>query len=158
MEDLVRFWNSNLLGTFFLSLAGGSEGLRALTNPKAVITDRWPSFIQTTIPKVLDYPLRSLSTSWYVLLLMRLQAVSDCVPNQSGSSPVVSFVFFMAITGVRVLQDSLLLFARLANKERLTKKCCVPSNVYSPDLLTTTRCFRRSYDWGFLYYESRMIN
>jgi len=43
---------------------GGPEGLRALTNPKAVIIDRWPSFIQTSIPKVLDYPLRSLSNSW----------------------------------------------------------------------------------------------
>lgn len=48
------------------SLVGGPEGLRALTNPKAVIIDRWPSFIQTSIPKVLDYPLRSLSHSWYV--------------------------------------------------------------------------------------------
>ncbi|KAL4259714.1 aldehyde dehydrogenase family protein [Pleurotus pulmonarius] len=43
---------------------GGPEGLRALTNPKAIMVDRWPSFIQTSIPKVLDYPLRSLSSSW----------------------------------------------------------------------------------------------
>jgi len=42
----------------------GPEGLRSLTNPKAIIVDRWPSFIQTTIPKVLDYPLRSLKHSW----------------------------------------------------------------------------------------------
>ncbi|EAU88201.1 meiotic Sister-Chromatid recombination aldehyde dehydrogenase [Coprinopsis cinerea okayama7 len=41
---------------------GGPEGLRSLTNPKAIITDRW--WIHTSIPKVLDYPLRSLSTSW----------------------------------------------------------------------------------------------
>ncbi|KAF8188356.1 meiotic sister-chromatid recombination aldehyde dehydrogenase [Pholiota molesta] len=33
---------------------GGPEGLRSLTNPKAIIIDRWPSVIQTTIPKVLD--------------------------------------------------------------------------------------------------------
>ncbi|KAG0705301.1 Aldehyde/histidinol dehydrogenase [Suillus ampliporus] len=43
---------------------GGPEGLRALTNPKAIVTDRWPSFIQTSIPKVLDYPIRSLVRSW----------------------------------------------------------------------------------------------
>ncbi|KAJ8517430.1 hypothetical protein ONZ45_g5376 [Pleurotus djamor] len=43
---------------------GGAEGLRALTNPKAIMVDRWPSIIQTSIPKVLDYPLRSLSSSW----------------------------------------------------------------------------------------------
>ncbi|PPR05997.1 hypothetical protein CVT26_005719 [Gymnopilus dilepis] len=43
---------------------GGPEGLRSLTNPKAVIYDRWPSVIQTTIPRVLDYPLRSLRSSW----------------------------------------------------------------------------------------------
>ncbi|KIJ63316.1 hypothetical protein HYDPIDRAFT_41160 [Hydnomerulius pinastri MD-312] len=43
---------------------GGPEGLRALTNPKAIVYDRWPSFIQTSIPKVLDYPIRSLVRSW----------------------------------------------------------------------------------------------
>ncbi|OAX40358.1 ALDH-like protein [Rhizopogon vinicolor AM-OR11-026] len=43
---------------------GGPEGLRALTNPKAIIVDRWPSFVQTKIPKVLDYPIRSLARSW----------------------------------------------------------------------------------------------
>ncbi|KAF8911191.1 meiotic sister-chromatid recombination aldehyde dehydrogenase [Gymnopilus junonius] len=43
---------------------GGPEGLRSLTNPKAIIYDRWPSLIQTSIPKVLDYPLRSLRSSW----------------------------------------------------------------------------------------------
>ncbi|KAF9009459.1 meiotic sister-chromatid recombination aldehyde dehydrogenase [Cyathus striatus] len=43
---------------------GGPEGLRSLTNPKAIMIDRWPSFIQTSIPKVMDYPLRSLYHSW----------------------------------------------------------------------------------------------
>ncbi|XP_006458568.1 hypothetical protein AGABI2DRAFT_200309 [Agaricus bisporus var. bisporus H97] len=43
---------------------GGPEGLRSLTNPKAVIIDRFPRLIQTSIPKVLDYPLRSLYWSW----------------------------------------------------------------------------------------------
>ncbi|EIW85451.1 Aldedh-domain-containing protein [Coniophora puteana RWD-64-598 SS2] len=42
---------------------GGPEGLRALTNPKSVMYDRWPSLIQTGIPKVLDYPIRSLIKS-----------------------------------------------------------------------------------------------
>lgn len=43
---------------------GGPEGLRSLTYPKAIIMDRWPSVIQTSIPKVLDYPLRSMYWSW----------------------------------------------------------------------------------------------
>ncbi|PBK87519.1 ALDH-like protein [Armillaria gallica] len=43
----------------------GPEGLRSLTNPKAIMVDRWPVFIQTSIPKVLDYPIRSLTTSWF---------------------------------------------------------------------------------------------
>lgn len=43
---------------------GGPEGLRALTNPKAIVTDRWPWLIQTGIPKPLDYPIRSLSQGW----------------------------------------------------------------------------------------------
>jgi delta 1-pyrroline-5-carboxylate dehydrogenase len=45
---------------------GGPEGLRSLTLTKAIMTDRWPSLIQTSIPKVLDYPVRSLVQSWYV--------------------------------------------------------------------------------------------
>lgn len=49
-------------------LQGGPEGLRSLTNPKAIIVDRWPSVIQTSIPKVLDYPLHSLRSSWLVSL------------------------------------------------------------------------------------------
>jgi len=47
-------------------MSAGPEGLRSLTNPKAIIVDRWPSLMQTTIPKVLDYPLRSLKHSWFV--------------------------------------------------------------------------------------------
>ncbi|KAF7322608.1 Aldedh domain-containing protein [Mycena chlorophos] len=39
---------------------GGPEGLRALTNVKAIMVDRFPHLIQTDIPKVLDYPIRSL--------------------------------------------------------------------------------------------------
>ncbi|TFY81526.1 hypothetical protein EWM64_g2488 [Hericium alpestre] len=43
---------------------GGPEGLRSLTNPKAIVTDRWPWLIQTSIPRPLDYPIRSLSQGW----------------------------------------------------------------------------------------------
>lgn len=43
---------------------GGPEGLRSLTLTKAIIVDRWPSILQTGIPKVLDYPVRSLMQSW----------------------------------------------------------------------------------------------
>ncbi|KDQ63254.1 hypothetical protein JAAARDRAFT_168878 [Jaapia argillacea MUCL 33604] len=43
---------------------GGPEGLRSLTNPKAIVVDRWPWLVQTSIPKVLDYPIASLVQSW----------------------------------------------------------------------------------------------
>jgi len=43
---------------------GGPEGLRSLTLTKAIIVDRWPSLIQTNIPRVLDYPIRTLGQSW----------------------------------------------------------------------------------------------
>jgi len=41
---------------------GGPEGLRSLTNPKSIIRDRF--WIKTSIPRVLDYPVRSLHHSW----------------------------------------------------------------------------------------------
>jgi hypothetical protein len=46
---------------------GGPEGLRSLTNPKAVVVDRWPWLFQTRIPRPLDYPMRSPAQAWYVL-------------------------------------------------------------------------------------------
>lgn len=54
-----------LFNLFYL-FKGGPEGLRSLTNPKAIMFDRWPGLIQTTIPRVMDYPLRSIAYSWYV--------------------------------------------------------------------------------------------
>jgi hypothetical protein len=45
---------------------GGPEGLRALTNPKAIIYDRWPWLFQTVIPRPLDYPIRSPLQAWDV--------------------------------------------------------------------------------------------
>ncbi|KAI0800757.1 meiotic sister-chromatid recombination aldehyde dehydrogenase [Fomes fomentarius] len=43
---------------------GGPEGLRSLTNTKAIVVDRWGWAIQTSIPAVLDYPVRSVTQSW----------------------------------------------------------------------------------------------
>nr|BAV14024.1 aldehyde dehydrogenase [Pholiota microspora] len=66
INDFGVFYNStDMIFTFSQDLPfGGPEGLRSLTNPKAIIIDKWPSLIQTSIPKVLDYPLRSLYNSW----------------------------------------------------------------------------------------------
>jgi hypothetical protein len=46
--------------------SGGPEGLRALTNPKAIVYDRWPWLFQTAIPRPLDYPIRSPLQAWWV--------------------------------------------------------------------------------------------
>ncbi|KAI0785356.1 Aldehyde/histidinol dehydrogenase [Irpex lacteus] len=43
---------------------GGPEGLRSLCSTKAIVVDRWPWLVTTTIPKPLDYPIRSVTTSW----------------------------------------------------------------------------------------------
>ena len=39
------------------------------------MVDRWPNLIQTSIPPVLDYPLRSLLQSWYVTFVPSLQTL-----------------------------------------------------------------------------------
>jgi len=75
---------------------GGPEGLRSLTNPKVIIVDRWPSLIQTSIPKVLDYPLRSLSTSWYAVSGFPFLTISFdnyCVCFREFSSGLVRFFY-----------------------------------------------------------------
>ena len=60
---------------------GGPEGLRSLTNPKVIVVDKYPWLIETSIPVALDYPVRSLVQSWYVLLIS---------PGKAGlSSPFV---------------------------------------------------------------------
>ncbi|PCH34198.1 meiotic sister-chromatid recombination aldehyde dehydrogenase [Wolfiporia cocos MD-104 SS10] len=46
---------------------GGPEGLRSLTNPKAIMVDRFAWLMQTTIPPQLDYPIQSVTTSWQFL-------------------------------------------------------------------------------------------
>lgn len=86
MDDLVFRIPSQLFHLYSIvcSFQGGPEGLRALTNPKAIMVDRWPSLIQTSIPQVLDYPIRSLSSSWYVIYRISIFTI-ECfhVPGNS---------------------------------------------------------------------------
>ncbi|KAI9779193.1 MAG: Meiotic Sister-Chromatid recombination aldehyde dehydrogenase [Peltula sp. TS41687] len=42
----------------------GEEGLRSLCNTKAVCRDRFPGLMATSIPKTLDYPIRSAGRAW----------------------------------------------------------------------------------------------
>ncbi|CAE6499499.1 unnamed protein product [Rhizoctonia solani] len=58
---------------------GGPEGLRSLTNPKAVIVDKWPWLIRTQIPRVLDYPVGSLVKSWFVSFLFHPSTSTNLV-------------------------------------------------------------------------------
>lgn len=44
----------------------GEEGLRSLCNVKSVCRDRWPGWVRTRIPGVLDYPVRSAGRAWEV--------------------------------------------------------------------------------------------
>ncbi|OCH89541.1 meiotic sister-chromatid recombination aldehyde dehydrogenase [Obba rivulosa] len=43
---------------------GGPEGLRSLTNPKAIVVDRFGWLVSTSIPRPVDYPIRSMAQSW----------------------------------------------------------------------------------------------
>lgn len=43
---------------------GGEEGLRSICNTKAVCRDRFPGLIGTSIPGVLDYPIKSGKKAW----------------------------------------------------------------------------------------------
>ena len=43
---------------------GGEEGLRGLCNAKAVCRDRFPGWIETSIPPVLDYPIQKMQGGW----------------------------------------------------------------------------------------------
>lgn len=64
------------------------------------MTDRWPALIQTSIPTVIDYPVRSLSQSWYVFAsCLALIAVNSTF--YSGILPVVSSVLCMLMAGSR---------------------------------------------------------
>ncbi|KAG8901217.1 hypothetical protein FRB99_005472 [Tulasnella sp. 403] len=78
----------------------GPEGLRGLCNPKAIVVDRWPWLIQTSIPAALDYPVRSLIQSWDFITglidllyadtwkdkLLGLIRMADIIPDVNGTS------------------------------------------------------------------------
>lgn len=44
----------------------GEEGLRGLCNVKSVCQDRFPGWVETTIPRAVDYPLRNAKKGWEV--------------------------------------------------------------------------------------------
>lgn len=77
---------------------GGPEGLRSLTNPKAIVVDRFPRLVQTTIPKVLDYPLRSLYKSWYAFCHSSLINLTG-IWCQTGNSRADLLDFCMVTDG-----------------------------------------------------------
>lgn len=99
MVDSVRTMSYFITGLAVMSLlyVGGPEGLRALTNPKAIIVDRWPALIQTRIPKVLDYPIRSLCKSWCAQILC--WHVHCNVSHRSGNFLAVLCVSCMRMVG-----------------------------------------------------------
>lgn len=43
---------------------GGEEGLRGVCNLKAVCRDRFPGWIETGIPRALDYPIGGMQRGW----------------------------------------------------------------------------------------------
>lgn len=46
---------------------GGEEGLRSLCSIKAITEDRFFSWIRTTIPRPVDFPLSEDGTAWQFL-------------------------------------------------------------------------------------------
>lgn len=43
---------------------GGKEGLRGLCNLKAVCRDRFPGWMETSIPSAMDYPIKKMQGGW----------------------------------------------------------------------------------------------
>lgn len=72
---------------------GGPEGLRSLTLTKVIIVDRWPSLIQTSIPKVLDYPIRTLGQSWQVNVRSSLSAMCSFIISREFVSGLVILLY-----------------------------------------------------------------
>lgn len=96
MDDSVWLCSVIIFSPLLISLwiQGGPEGLRSLTNPKAIIVDRWPSLMQTSIPKVLDYPLHSFQYSWFVSLPVSLKPFLDFILwNREFTSGLVRFLY-----------------------------------------------------------------
>lgn len=56
----------------------GEEGLRAVCNVKAVCEDVFPRLIGTSIPPVLDYPIRDGNRGWRFTQGMSLQHYVEC--------------------------------------------------------------------------------
>ena len=54
--------------------------MRSLTNPKAIVVDRWPWLLQTSIPEPLDYPVRSAVQAWWVRICFVNLTIS-CLNN-----------------------------------------------------------------------------
>jgi hypothetical protein len=102
-----------LTSHLFVCIAGGPEGLRSLTNPKAIIVDRLPWLIQTSIPKVLDYPVRSLVTSWYVSTDVIAIILANPLVDRDFVSGLVSFAY---ADGWRASIRGLILLVKAARK------------------------------------------
>lgn len=75
-----------------VGVTGGPEGLRSLTNTKAIVVDRWGWAIQTSIPAVLDYPVRSVTQSWYASSLY-IRAVETHLGFRDFISGLVGFLY-----------------------------------------------------------------
>lgn len=56
------------------------------------MVDRFPSLAQTSIPKVLDYPIRSLGLSWYVGKSVFIM-LTDKVLSRDFTSGLVRFLY-----------------------------------------------------------------
>lgn len=111
-----------------LRIQGGPEGLRSLTNLKAIIIDRWPSLIQTSIPKVIDYPLHSFQHSWFVSFPVFMKAVLDFVFFcGAGSSRADWYVSFTPMVGVQVFTVSFLPPELLPNTKLIVYKNFIPT-------------------------------
>ncbi|BGP03337.1 Meiotic Sister-Chromatid recombination aldehyde dehydrogenase [Rhodotorula toruloides] len=97
---------SNDFGVFYLNQAlpfgganasgnggrfAGPEGLRGLCNIKAVTEDRWHGWIQTTIPPLLAYPIKSGRGAWtFVNGLVRLVYGRDLRERARGVWALIS--------------------------------------------------------------------
>lgn len=84
--------------------------------------DRWPSLIQTTIPKVLDYPLRSFQHSWFVTFPAFMKAFLGLIFFAAvGSSQADLYASFTPMVGVQVSKVLFLPLELLPNTNSCTK-------------------------------------
>jgi hypothetical protein len=83
-EEIIKVW-----GRKYVS--------RRNPNPKAIMKDRWPSLFQTRIPKVLDYPIRSMSWSWCVFFIFshmrcRNESFIQGISKEFGAVPLCGWL------------------------------------------------------------------